>query len=293
CPEDLQKIVIEDINRNCLWIGSRSGLLKFKNLQWTQFIGEEYYLHSNIISTIKLDKTNNLWIGTLKGLVKFDGTSWYDFSPNIGNSIVSSIDFDSQGNAWIATRNGLYKFNGVNWTHFHRGNSRLSSNYLSCVAVDNNDVIWIGTETWGLWTYYNNTFDSLSGYLFSSISCLEITQDNRIFVGHYMSSMSGTYGGISIYDGNNWTSYYDNITRPAISDIAVSTKNNNIWAATTKGLLLIDNKNQKTFFRIDNSGLPSDKTNSVIIDKDDNLWITTSDKGLTKFRKGDLLKIGY
>ncbi|MBN2570982.1 MAG: PEGA domain-containing protein [Ignavibacteriales bacterium] len=292
CPDDYQTFVLEDISRNSFWIGtSMNGLLKFHNIQWENYKGEQYNFHSDNITCLKLDNQNNLWICNYMGVVKYDGVTWIDYSTNVDNNFVTSIDFDSEGNAWIGTRNGIYKFNGTNWIHYHTSNKNIPNNQISDIAIDVNDVIWVGTEVAGLmklenniWTIYTIS-DSL---LFNSISSVDISEDGKIYCGHFMSSAGGTYGGISIFDGISWNKIYDEIARTAVRDIDASSTNSNIWVATDRGLLLIDTQNQRRFFNPSNSLIPSNDVRKVIIDKDDNVWISSMGGGLTKFKKGDL-----
>jgi hypothetical protein len=63
---------------------------------------------------------------------------------------------DSSGNVWIATQwAGLVKFDGTNWTVYTASNSGLPDNRVRTIAVDDNNDIWIGTNS-GFAVFYPN-----------------------------------------------------------------------------------------------------------------------------------------
>src|SRR4051812_26283886 len=67
--------------------------------------------------------------------------------------IVLGITQDKQGYMWFACTQGLYRYNGYNivaYKHNPLKANSLSSDYLECIFVDHNDIIWLGHRTTGL-----------------------------------------------------------------------------------------------------------------------------------------------
>ena len=89
------------------------------------------------------------------------------------------------------------------WVDFQVSNSDIPSNALYSIAIDNNDVKWIGTRTMGLIRYdeVNFTTYNIGNSQIPSnwINYITIDDQNRVWVG--------TDNGIGIFDGNSWTNY--------------------------------------------------------------------------------------
>ncbi|MGQ1909001.1 hybrid sensor histidine kinase/response regulator transcription factor [Marinifilum sp. RC60d5] len=112
-------------------------------------------LPQNDVNCIFKDSKGFMWIGTLDGLLRFDGYTYktYQISndpESISSNMIIAIDEDSKGNIWIGTYGrGICKLNPLNekFTIYDtRGdkNTKLHSNDVTCMIIDNNDVIWLG-----------------------------------------------------------------------------------------------------------------------------------------------------
>jgi ligand-binding sensor domain-containing protein len=168
---------------------------------------------------------------------------------------VWAIAKDSKNNMWFGTRQypnsggGLAKLNGDTWTVYDENNSDVPSNAVWALAIDKNDKIWVGT--------------------FSN--------------------------GAALFDGNNeWTVFNTgNSDLPDNEAEWVSIdKNNNAWWGTDNGLAMFDSTTKKwTVYTADNSGLPDEdpvvdeanEVESVYINEDNTLWVTTDGGGVALF----------
>ncbi len=119
---------------------------------------------------------STVWVATSGGLVSIDkntdNTVYYNRSNSgLPSNNVSLIVVDKAGNKWMkAGSDGLVKFDGTTWVVYDTSNSGLPSNVVSVLALDTADNLWIGTDP-----YWNGSF------------------------------MEG--GGLTRYDGVNWTTY--------------------------------------------------------------------------------------
>lgn len=233
-----------------------------------------------------------------------DGLSQHD---------VSSIIQDSEGFIWIGTYDGLNRFDGYNVENFFHTNdlSSLSSNRLLSLFEDQKKRIWIGTDGYGL-NYY-----SLDTGIISRVSVpinYEIINDiKQLPNGNLL--IATNVGLFKIIEKEN-TFIYEIIQSPLtglnIKQLKIL-KNGNIIFATDRGIWL-NHKNQYSLikgsdylsfrtiletlngqiwvggvnglFQIENNSLISREElidyniYSIITGTNNDLWISTFDKGL-------------
>ncbi|MBP7634844.1 hypothetical protein KBA41_11805 [Candidatus Ozemobacteraceae bacterium] len=239
--------------------------------------------------------TDNVFIGTERNLsvLKKDGTFtvWGPANSPLKLQRVPAVIVRGNGEVWAACRSpvaggGTYKWDGLQWSVFEEIKDDMQSNYVSCFAVDEKGVVWIGTDDQGA-NYYvweSNPYRKF-GYLASKKGLL----DNRI------TSMStrpgevwiGTMTGVSVYRGRDGEKYlFTNYTRadglPAEHVTAVSASPDRVLAGTTKGLALFEGGSWKLLDA--SAGLADPWVTAVLIDGAD-AWVGTK-KGLQLLRGG-------
>jgi ligand-binding sensor domain-containing protein len=169
-------------------------------------------------------------------------------------------------------------------------NSGITSDYVSALGVDINNVLWVGT--WGggickfenlIWTVYSSINSQLQDNYISSIAF-----DNY---GILWVGLEGP--GLNV-DGITGASYFKNSKWYNINklnsgfpgnyaaDIAFD-KNNSVWIATDAGLAKYDGKKWR-IYTTSNSGLPKNIITSVSIDLNQDKWCTST--GLSKYIGG-------
>ncbi|QMU30624.1 ligand-binding sensor domain-containing protein [Adhaeribacter radiodurans] len=153
------------------------------------------------------------------------------------------------------------------WIRFHTANSTLPDNQVNALAIDLNDVKWVGTAN-GLvrisgeeWTVFNTSNSPLPS---SFIQSLVVTQNGTAWIG--------TNKGLVRYDQTGWIVYDTaNSVLPdnAIMCLAHDNKQNIIWVGTAKGLIKIDeNKNWQLY-----DALEDDLILSMAVDQNGALWL--------------------
>ena len=149
-------------------IGAQGGGLSvFNGNEWKNYNQKNSDIPRKFVEDIAFDKDGNVWmsVGTNDaGISRFDGEKWSSFNKEnsgLTSNTVRAIDFDSQGNAWFCTPKGLVKFDGKNWTVKSMKDLLYGSKFsaltkwvdepdLLSIAIDENDVAWIGTEGSGV-----------------------------------------------------------------------------------------------------------------------------------------------
>jgi ligand-binding sensor domain-containing protein len=246
------------------WIGTYGGgLVKIEDTTWTIYNTTNSVLPSDSITAVATEANGNVWIGTIHGLAKLEGMTCTIY--NTSNSglfldWVSLIAIDPIGNKWIGSY--LTKFDNTTWTSYQPENAPCSS--VSAIAIDPNGVMWIGYDchVYGgclyrydgfHWTKYSR---GNSGLQYDDVLAIAIDANGNKWLGSmevYFSGQSGfSYygGGLTKFDGVNWTSYF--ASNSGLPDDFVN-------------LIAIDVHDNKWLATMDNSGLTVFREGGVIL----------------------------
>jgi hypothetical protein len=269
--------------QNNIWFDNGC-LLKFDGTNWTNY-APDGFMNLNM-HAIVIDSNNNKWIATDEnGVFKFDGTNWTNYNTsNSGllDNTVYAIKIDAQNRIWFDTWSGLSEFDGTNWS-----NIGIYQNYnLGSLAIDKQNYKWIGTHTGVLKflgsTVYANYQKSNSGLVNDTVTCINIDTKGNLWFG--------TAGGVSKFDGTNWTTY--NTKNSGLSNnhifCIIFDPNGNIWFGTAGGASEFDGTNW-TNFNSTNSNLGNAKVISIAIDAQKNIWFNSMDH-LWEYSKPFLIK---
>ncbi|NJB35651.1 sensor histidine kinase [Croceivirga sp. JEA036] len=157
-----------------LYVGSWAhglGILNLKTKNYEVLTTENSFLEANHIFAMAKDAKGRIWIPTFLG-----GLHWYNPTTKANGTIplttekgtglarsVSRILIANDGAVWVGTQNtGLYKIIETttgSWDvkQYHKdGNNDLTNDFVTSIYQDNDDVIWVGTES-GL-----NRYDALT-----------------------------------------------------------------------------------------------------------------------------------
>lgn len=228
------------------------------------------------IGPAKFDRQGNLWLanalsedGLIKlpkgggnnSFVKYDITDVIQ-EPGLNNGF-SALVIDNSGNIFIGSyRDGIIAFNRrtEKFAKLNGGENQanLPSNYISALALDQNNQLWIGTNK-GLRVLYGPS------RIFKTPN---IETNNIVFLDENGVARE-LFSGLSI------------------TDIAVD-GNNNKWVASTAGAYYVSADGQKTFyhFTTENSPLPSNNINAIQINGNSGLVYFATEKGLVAFNGG-------
>jgi ligand-binding sensor domain-containing protein/signal transduction histidine kinase/DNA-binding response OmpR family regulator len=267
---------ISQDNEGAIWVatdGKGLFLIEKHDFRITNLKNRPYAdggLSSDGLASIYIDGSGTSWIGTSKkgvdfykkNIRKFQLIRNYPSEKNsLSNSDVNSVIEDSKGNLWIGTNGGGLNYYDPSKNSFKVYNSSpgypggLSSNFIVSVFEDSEHKIWTGTYLGGL-----NRLDPETG---------------RFTVYRYNRSDS-----TSISDNSVWGICEDG--------------KHNLWFATlTNGLNFFDRETGKfRRYLSENSSLCFNYLNSIAADKNDNLWISSSN-GLIFFNPRQNISVCY
>lgn len=157
---------------------------KHKVTMLNQLVNEK--LGDNCVYVLLEDSDNNLWIGTRNGLYIFDTTNelytlseWLHCAEVPPLSSVYDIKEDEMHNLWLALgEEGVMRID-LNQKSYKKYtiSGKHSSYVTSCILIDSQQRIWVGTMWSGL-VYYQAASDSF--ITFPAISNIENTSISNI-----------------------------------------------------------------------------------------------------------------
>ncbi len=302
---------ISKINQKYFYVGTKSGELYRLNSENISNVKKINFKNINVITTF-LNLKDKLWIGTENGLYLFDKQSnkvnyirVFETikSPSINEIIVQNNTF------YIATDDGLViasdfneetkKFKAIKSYKGDTNNlNSITSNRVYSVLFDENKL-WIGTNKLDVLSLEEPVFKNYTTKTKTALN------NNHIFsifkIKNYL--FVGTRKGLNCIDNfgnttvitkentNNQLAY--NVIRGICKD-----NKNNLWLATTKGVSILNlekfNPKKPIITTIynnpnDKNSLSHNKTRSVYLDKNNQIWICTYGGGINRFT-GDLAK---
>ncbi|MDD2637074.1 MAG: T9SS type A sorting domain-containing protein [Bacteroidales bacterium] len=183
---------------------------------------------------------------------------------------------DQYENKWIASSNGLFKWDGDVWTHYNSANSGLPHDVMHCIAIDENDVIWIGTGYGGLTRFDGQSWYSYdysnSNIPYTEIIAISINNSN----GEIWICMYGS--GIAKFSDDNFTHFItpDSPWEFDLNyDIAIE-NDTTVWVTTIGAGLAKLSGNEWTVFDTINSELSATSSLYIAIDHANTKYITTN-----------------
>ncbi len=200
------------------------------------------------------DSKGNLWFGTLeKGVAKYNGNElvYLTIKDGLPSNRVTNVIEDKLGNLWFGTGSGISKFDGETFTNYSEKDG-LCSDMVSNLFMDSKGIFWIGT--WGGVCNFDGTQFENFPLPYPKIET-KINQDTKDWITSITEDIKG-----NIWFGRDGygASKFDG---------------NSFTNLTTK------------------EGLNSNNVQSIVADKEGNIWIGTrvseKDNANTKKRFGE------
>ncbi len=184
-------------------------------------------LAGNRVNSIVSDSDGNLWVGTNNGASKYDGTNFTNYRRADGlvdNFVTGIVEFEP-GVMVFGTKGGLSFLDNGTWLSIPAiGGISFG---VTSLGVDDNDLVWFGTDVFGLLLT-----DGESIFQVWDDQCSECNEINYIYMDSKKTMWFGTSGGLKVLEGNSLTRY---TTSDGLPDNHIQSVYEDIWGSLWVG----------------------------------------------------------
>ncbi|MEI6049784.1 MAG: two-component regulator propeller domain-containing protein [Bacteroidota bacterium] len=236
------------------------------------------------IQSISDDSENSLWVSTFgSGVIQLhlsdnnDTVKWartFNINSGLNTNDIKIVFQDIEGNFWIGFYGeGISILTSYSFSYYTPGKNSGNNNIIYINSFK--DKYILGTPTgfhlFDPVTGKSVTFTDLSGQVGKAeIISFYLDPEENLWIG-----TGGT--GLFVRDSSGSVKlFYKSGDTGAdfIKDIEMD--NQNIWLATTNGVIVLDRKSGKQKKKFDtNNGLPHNSINKILIARDGNVYIAT------------------
>lgn len=247
-------------------------------------ISVEAGLSQSQVNCIMEDSRGFLWIGTAGGGVnQYDGNKFkvYEEKDGLAGNIVNAIEEDHNGNIWIgSTWGGLSIFDGKNFKIYNKENGLLESGGVISICRGKNNQMIVAFKT-GINIIEGKAISAFHSDIFANHKISKLFRDKSGNVWILTDRTLFIYNGYSLVDLGH--AFKIDFVFSAIAQ----DKNGNIWLGTKgNGIFILEKSVGDKYLLIPynkNEQLSRIQVQSILIDKENNLWIGSDDFGIIKY----------
>jgi ligand-binding sensor domain-containing protein len=307
---------------NVTRVSEWGGVSHYFDGAWTTFIAGKSGLIGKDMRVIWGDGQGTVWVGTDVGVSRYDGMDWQTFTiENMGlasslavegqsllwgGNAVSAIWGDGQGTVWVGTNVGVSRYDGTDWQTFTTENMGLASslavegqsllwggNAVSAIWGDGQGTVWVGTNV-GVSRYDGTDWQTFTTENMGPAS--DLVAEGQGLLGRGVNAVTaiwgngqgtvwvGTDGGVSRYDGTDWSLF--TVENSGLASHYVQAiwgdGQGTVWVGTNGGVSRYDGTDWQTF-TTENSGLASNYVQAIWGDGQGTVWVGTLLGGASRY----------
>ncbi|MCE5251259.1 T9SS type A sorting domain-containing protein [bacterium] len=286
-----------------IWFGVLNGISRFDGKGWKSYSSRTGVDIPRNVAALEIDPEGTVWAGTPSGLFRLISEVWEPLYTEIGPVILSGptdmayvernkemsfswasspgavtyeIEIADNGDFLDSDRH-LVKDASFSWTP-DRAAVQNTPMYWR-VRFERMDGITSGwstprrfyTQKEGTWRVYNTN----NGLINNNVNCLAIGPDGSVW--------AGTEAGLSVFDGETWTSYTaekNGLLSDYIQAITVD-RDNVAWIGTQSGISRFDGCTWTTYTML--NGLPNNDIRTLASAGNGDVWAGTMGGGVSRF----------
>jgi ligand-binding sensor domain-containing protein len=286
------------LHRDTLWAATAGGAAFFDGTNWHTMNNG---LLSSKLSSLAGDPSSVLWCGSIGGCISEYNGSWISYkSPGLLSNELEGVTVDQGGDVWVAYAQGglgVTRIEDGTYSHFTKDTLADLQRAAKDLLFDKDGGLWIATwgggaierTPGGEWHVYTDTNNYLpNGYA----SAIDVDPLGNKWIASYF--VGGKYGVTAVSRDNAQIELYDQSPLLVITDIAIDSSGNKWFASIESGVHELSD-NGTPFDQSDDSWtsyqepeLPSDETRAVNVDKDGDVWVSTTG-GTVRIRDGMII----
>lgn len=268
-----------------IWVGTDDGVARFDGARFVSF-GLPEGISSRPVRTLFGDSHGSLWIGSVGGgLIRWNAghLTTCTVANGLPSDSVNALAEDDDGRIWIGTDGGLALWENGKLVPFDAAREFIGKT-ITTLFKDPHGNMWLGATGVGVFEFHDGKFmpleDSAIKELLQDPHCLLVNKAGQVWIG------AGD-DFVLCHDGNQWRPYRipRHLTRSYVNSLA-ELPDGTVWAASTSEGLF-EFKDHKLTAVNASSGLSDNAVESLLADRDGNLWAGT-DTGLNLLRQKDL-----
>lgn len=231
---------------------------------------------------------DNLWIGTSQGLLNYDKATYnsfkaYTYDNGLLSNGIFSITIDKDGKKWVGTYGGgLSVFDGKIWKNYNVPDG-LCDSFVYDVLFENDDTMWIAT-----WSGANRVRGDITKR--TNWETFTVENTNNELGDDWVYALDkdrsgvmwlGTEVGISRFDGKSWEKWDHKNGMGASFEVV--NDDNAVMNAALAGSHHAGQQRQVGLLQRNVGNYNPNYVVSMIMDRNDNLWLGTWGGGLSRF----------
>lgn len=272
-----------------IWIGAESGLKMLSKtdaesgkIRLLELLPPfDSPLLQSTASNIIEDRMGDIWVGTQKGLFKINPSgsiSHFTEQNGLVSDYILDLHEDREGNIWVGTLKGISKIPlNAHILYFGKADG-LADNEIQSVWAKNRDEVYFTTV--------NGKFQKFDYATRKAETIAEFSKGN-IYLRLFRTSQNTFYLAVG---KERWTAYDlyrfspENgrlkkiVSVPQTFFQVEEDKNENLFFASNKGLLLYNSHTEKPEIF---AGV-TERVNRILLDSDENLWLSCYEKKFCK-----------
>lgn len=260
-------------------------------------------------NAILQDSKGFIWIGTQDGLNLYDGHKFRVFhndpddTLSLCDNFIHAILENGDGSLWIGTENGLNlydrkqnKFYPINFNEKNKDTKR--SNIVYSLLLDEKNNLWVGTDGGGLYclsfsdsNYLKKNYSlkhyttlSKNGRLNNDVIKSIVQFNDLLLIGTAnggMCTLNRSTEVVKYFDDLQDNSNF--INSKNVNKIVLDNNKRKAYVATEEGVVVIRTNDMSVVRTIRSAdGLADNNIQSLLVDREGNLWIGTVSSGLNK-----------
>ena len=267
----IQSVYVDDTD--LLWVGTeKTGLA---------FYGDNIYKFQSLmngdVTAIAQTSNGTIYYGTGdKGIIGYDGA--------LVSQKVSCMTTTSDGSLWVGSKqNGLTRIKSGSSTFYSAARDSMRTlidDHINALCTDKAGNLWIATN--GGLQVYNPKMDTFSSYTRengmlsnNNITSLCYGSNNNLLIGTseglVVLNLSTREKTILTGNSTNMKTFTNNYLTQVFED-----SRGLLWIGTREGINILDTTNDELTHLTEQEGLCNNSVCGIAEDKNQNIWITTS-----------------